>query len=61
MKVVIKIEGGVCQAVYSDNPDLEVEVYDLDLPDFPTKHELDESDAREQQYRVTIKDMNRVW
>ncbi len=61
MKVVIKIEGGVCQAVYSDNPDLEVEVYDLDLPDFPTKRELDESNAREQQYMSTIKNMNYVW
>ena len=61
MKVVIKIEGSVYQAVHSDNPDLEVEVYDLDLPDFPTKHELDESDAREQQYRATINDMNCVW
>ena len=61
MKVVIKIEGGVCQAIHSDNPDLEVEVYDLDLPDFPTKHELDESDTRERQYMATIRDMNCVW
>ena len=61
MKVVIKIKGGICQAVYSDNPDLEVEVYDLDLPDFPTKYELDESDARQREYEAAIEDMSFVW
>ena len=61
MKAVIKIEGGICQAVYSDNPDLEIEVYDLDLPNFPTKRELDESDVRQREYKTAIESMSYVW
>lgn len=29
-KIIISISGGVCQAVHSDDPNIEVEIYDWD-------------------------------
>ena len=41
-KIVIHVEGGIVQAVFSDAENLDIEVIDLDEPDFATDDELKE-------------------
>lgn len=43
MKVIIQCRGGVVNAVYSDNPDLEVELLDYDELDYGEMIELNET------------------
>ena len=43
--IAIKVEGGLVQAVYS-NSDINVDVYDLDVSDFPDLEEQKEADER---------------
>ena len=43
--IAIKVEGGLIQAVYS-NTDVNVDVYDLDVSDFPDFDEQKEADER---------------
>jgi len=40
-KVVIHVEGGIVQSVFSDIPDLDIEVLDTDESDFISAAELD--------------------
>lgn len=43
-KVVIHVEGGIVQSVFSDIPDLDIEILDTDESDFNSTAELDEVD-----------------
>jgi len=55
-KVIIKVEGGIVQEVYSDT-DLDIEVFDIDDPDFATEEdlrELEENCERLAQYREKL-------
>lgn len=45
VRVAIEVEGGLVQAVYSD-ASVSVEVYDLDVPEFPTEEEQKEIDSK---------------
>lgn len=41
-EVIIHLEGGLVQAVYAAE-DMDVRIFDLDMPDFATRQELDEA------------------
>ena len=53
-KVIIRVEGGLVQAVYSDG-DVDVEVVDLDVSDFPEEGEQEAADKRREEMEATIK------
>lgn len=53
-KVIIRVEGGLVQAVYSDG-DVDVEVVDLDVSDFPEEGEQEAADKRREEMEETIK------
>ena len=44
-KIAVKVQGGLVQAVYADAP-VSVDVYDLDVSDFPDDGEADEAAER---------------
>jgi len=43
-KVIIHVDGGIVQSIFSDIPDLDIEVLDTDESDFISADELDEVD-----------------
>lgn len=53
MKIIIEVKGGLVQAVYA-NGDVDVEVVDLDVSDFPDDDEQTNADAREAEMNRTI-------
>lgn len=54
MKAYIIVEGGIVQDVYCDGDGLEVEILDLDEPDFATEAEVTEFDRlREEADEIT--------
>ena len=61
-KVIIRVEGGLVQAVYSDG-DVDVEVVDLDVSDFPEDGEQEAADKREEELNKTVKQKGwkQVW
>lgn len=54
MKIIVKVEGGMVQAVYADG-EVEVDVVDLDVSDFPDEGEQDAADKREEELNKTVK------
>lgn len=62
MKIIIEVKGGLVQAVYA-NGDVDVEVVDLDVSDFPDDDEQANADAREAEMNRTIqqKGWRNVW
>lgn len=56
MKIKVLVEGGVVQSVFSDDPDIDVEVMDYDsLKETATKDEIAEKElalARDTPYEV---------
>lgn len=52
-KVIIRVEGGLVQAVYSDG-DVDVEVVDLDVSDLPEEGEQQAADKRREEMEATI-------
>lgn len=46
IKVAIHVEGGMVQAVYATNEDVEIEVYDLDVSSYPDEGEEDAADSK---------------
>lgn len=62
MKIIIKVEGGMVQAVYADD-EVEVDVVDLDVSDFPDDGEQEAADEREEKLNKTVqqKGWKQVW
>ena len=54
MKIIIHVEGGLVQAVYA-NGDVDVDVVDLDVSDFPDEGEQEAADNRRTEMETTIK------
>ena len=48
VRVAIRVKGGLVQTVYS-NSDVDVDVYDLDVSDFPDEGEAEEADRKEKE------------
>ena len=52
-KVAVRVKGGLVQSVYA-NTDMNVEVYDLDVSNFPDEGEEDEADKREAELEKLV-------
>jgi len=48
-KVVVVVKGGLVQNVYAKRKDIEIEVIDLDVSDFPDDDEIEEKETNEQR------------
>lgn len=53
-RVAVRVKGGLVEEVYS-NADVSVEVYDLDVSDFPDDGEQDEADRKEAELESLVK------
>lgn len=53
-KVAVEVKGGLVQNVYA-NADVSVEVYDLDVSDFPDEGEQKEADDKEAELEDLVK------
>ena len=49
MKLVVVVKGGIVQEVFATSYEADVEVIDLDVPDFVTDDEQAEFDALEER------------
>ena len=49
VSVAVEVSGGLVQAVYARGGDLDVDVFDLDAPDFPDEGEQEEVESRKKQ------------
>ena len=54
MDVAIVVRGGMVQAVYSKRDDLDVEVFDLDIPVYVTAEEQFDFDQKENQVKEIV-------
>lgn len=54
MDVAIVIRGGMVQAVYSKRDDLDVEVFDLDIPVYVTAEEQFDFEQKENQVKEIV-------
>jgi len=59
-KVIIHLEGGLVQAVYSEL-ELDIQVYDLDMPDFATRKELEEAKTLAADFESRIQNLKQVY
>ena len=61
MKVVIIVDGGLVQEVYSDDGAVEVEVIDLDVSDFPDEADITEHTEKRNRYEAVRDSLLTVW
>lgn len=62
MRMAVEVKGGLVQNVYA-NADISVDVYDLDVSDFPDEGEADAVDARVAELEALVKEpgWQEVW
>ena len=61
-KIVVNVVGGVVQAIWSDNPNIEVNLFDYDV--FDHKRKNDRGQTKKQQENLEeklIKNMNAIY
>lgn len=54
IRLAVRVKGGLVQEVHA-NADVSVEVYDLDVSDFPDEGEADEADRKETELEELVK------
>jgi hypothetical protein len=59
-KVIIHVEGGLVQAVYSAE-ELDIQVYDLDVSDFATETEYQESKTIAADFARQISNLQQIY
>jgi len=59
-KVIVHLEGGLVQAVYSEQ-ELDIQVYDLDMPDFATRKELEEAKTLAADFESQIQELKQIY
>ncbi|MHB8788495.1 MAG: hypothetical protein ACYDBT_01300 [Desulfobulbaceae bacterium] len=59
-KVIIHVEGGLVQAVYLAE-ELDIQVYDLDVSDFATEAEYQESKAIAADFARQIRNLQQIY
>ena len=61
-RIAVEVSGGMVQNVYSD-ADVSVEVFDLDVSDFPEDGEADEAEKRGEELEAfrSRPDVKQVW
>ena len=62
VKAAVEVRGGLVQSVIA-NAGIDVDVYDLDVSDFPDEGEVDEADRKEREFTELSNrpDWGRVW
>jgi len=61
-KIVVNVVGGVVQAIWSDNPDIKVNLFDYDV--FETQEKNESGYTKEQQENLEeklIKNMSEIY
>ena len=61
IKVVVVVEGGVVQDVYSSNLHTDIEVIDLDVSSFPEDIELEEIEDRVKEVKELRSKLYRIY
>ena len=59
-KVIIQVEGGLVQAVYSAE-ELDIQVYDLDISDFANNTELEAMKTIAAEFEAEIKGLQQIY
>jgi hypothetical protein len=59
-KVIIHVEGGLVQAVYSTE-ELDIQVYDLDVSSYATKQEIEEMKTIAADLKTAIRDLQQIY
>jgi len=59
-KVIIHVEGGLVQAVYSTE-ELDIQVYDLDVSSYATKQEIEEMKTIAADLETAIRDLQQIY
>ena len=59
-KVVIHVEGGLVQAVYSTE-ELDIKVYDLDVSSYATKQEIEEMKTIAADLETAIRALQQIY
>ena len=59
-KVIIHVEGGLVQAVYSTE-ELDIQVYDLDVSAYATKQEIEEMKTIAADLEIAIRDLQQIY
>jgi len=59
-KVIIHVEGGLVQAVYSTE-ELDIQVYDLDVSSYATKQEVEEMKTIAADLETAIRDLQQIY
>lgn len=59
-KVIIHVEGGLVQAVYSTE-ELDIQVYDLDLSHYANQREIEETKAIAATLEKEIQDLQQIY
>ena len=54
VSVAVEVSGGLVQAVYARGGDVDADVFDLDVHDFPDEGEQEETESREKQLEKLI-------
>ena len=62
IKVAVKVHGGMVQSAIA-NADVDLDIYDLDISDFPDEGEEDEAEARKREFEelASRQDWRSVW
>lgn len=59
-KVIIHVEGGMVQAVYSTE-ELDIQVYDLDVSQYASKPEIEAMKAIAADFETKIKELQQIY
>lgn len=54
VSVAVEVSGGLVRAVYAKGGDVDADVFDLDVHDFPDEGEQEETESREKQLEKLI-------
>lgn len=54
MQVAVRVKGGLVEEVHA-NADVSMDVFDLDVSDFPDEGEQDEADRKEAELEELVK------
>jgi len=61
-KIVVNVVGGIVQGIWSDNPDIEVKLFDYDVFDYEQTNEYGQTEKQQEKIeRNLIKNMKAIY
>ncbi len=61
-KIVVNVVGGVVQSIWSDNPNIKVNLFDYDVFDYEAKNEYNQTkEQQENLEKKLIKNMSEIY